>query len=608
MLKTPVLTIQPITSPVEVGQSVLVGYVTAGSYDPLTLLQTEGSGSVTLGLVVAGLQDIWYTAPADAGGAATDSFAFTVSDKSGLSATAPVETITLDPGLTYTPVTPAVVESGQSTVVATLTPGLPTDTLSLLDAPDGLSLGPVLANGTQQITYTAPLGITASSEQTLTYVVDDQNWVGNFYTNTVQLDAGPVITAVPTGDVENNQIVVIGTVAPGVPGDTFILTQTSGSIGTVSLGSVVNGQQQILYTAPAHIYASVVDDVAYSVTDQHDDTVATGSANVQLDRSVVVTPVGTVTLAKGQSAVVDYVSGGLPGDTVSLVQTAAGLGSFTLVETVDGGTTQPNQYVVVYTETGAFTTSQRDTAAFQVFDGSSGKPAGDTPYIRLDAGPALTAVAPAAVVKGQSTIIGSVTPGFSGDTDTVRQTGSAPGTVTLVGNKVVYTAAANVTATASETVSYTVTNQLGSSVSGTSTVKVLGATAIDSSAAISPKGGSNFIDLAGGAPTMTFINANNVAYLEGTASPTIVDNSVGLKIDVAAATVSAIVKNFAADSSGVVDLLNGVGGYTTAASAQAALVSDGHGGSMLSLGGGTGSIDFMGMAPSSIAATHFKIG
>ncbi len=608
MLKTPVLTIQPITAPVEVGQSVLIGYVTAGSYAPLTLLQTEGAGSVTLGLVVAGLQDIWYTAPADAAGAATDSFAFKVSDKSGLSATAPVETVTLDPGLTYTAVTPAVLESGQSTVVATLTPGLPTDTLSLIDAPDGLSLGPVLANGTQQITYTAPLGITTSSEQTLTYVVDDQNWVGNFYTNTVQLDAGPVITAVPSGDVENNQIVVIGTVAPGVPGDMLTLTQTPGSIGSVSLGSVVNGQQQILYTAPAHIYASAVDGVAYSITDQHDDTVATGSANVQLDRGVVVTPVGTVTLAKGQSAVVDYVSGGLPGDTVTLVQTAAGRGSFTLVETVDGGTTQPNQYVVLYTETGAFATSLRDTAAFQVFDGSSGKPAGDTPYIRLDAGPALTAVNPAAVVKGQSTIIGSVTPGFGNDVDTLQQTGSGSGTVTLVGNKVVYTAAANVTATAPDSVSYTVTNQLGSSVSGAATVKVLGAAAIDSSAAISPKGGSNFIDLAGGAPTMTFINANNVVYLEGSASPTIVDNSVGLKIDVAAPTVSAIVKNFAADSTGVVDLLNGVGGYTTAASAQAALVSDGHGGSMLSLGSGTGSIDFMGMAPSSIAATHFKIG
>jgi hypothetical protein len=71
--------------------------------------------------------------------------------------------------------------------------------------------------------------------------------------------------------------------------------------------------------------------------------------------------------------------------------------------------------------------------------------------------------------------------------------------------------------------------------------------------------------------------------------------------------VVAIVKTFAADAKGVVDLLYGVGGFATAAQAQASLVTDGHGGSLLSLGG-SGSIDFANVATNLIAASHFKIG
>ena len=71
----PVLTVEPIASPVEVGQSVLIGYVTATSYDPLTLTQTQGSGTISLGLVIAGVQGIWYTAPASAAGSPIDSIA-----------------------------------------------------------------------------------------------------------------------------------------------------------------------------------------------------------------------------------------------------------------------------------------------------------------------------------------------------------------------------------------------------------------------------------------------------------------------------------------------------------------------------------------------------
>ena len=56
------------------------------------------------------------------------------------------------------------------------------------------------------------------------------------------------------------------------------------------------------------------------------------------------------------------------------------------------------------------------------------------------------------------------------------------------------------------------------------------------------------------------------------------------------------ISGFGSDATGVVDLLNGVGGYTTAGAAYAALTSDGAGGSLLSLGT-NGSIHLLGVAP-----------
>ncbi|HEX2815321.1 MAG TPA: hypothetical protein VHN39_02935, partial [Phenylobacterium sp.] len=614
------------------------------------------------------------------------------------------------------------------------------------------------------------------------------------------VDSGPTVTQVaPANNVENSQSVVIGSVAPGLAGDTLRLTRGGGSLGTVSLGIAdLNGVRQVLYSAPAHILATAIDSVSYSITDQYNDAAATGSANVQLDRGAVVTPAAPVVLAAGQSAVVDTITAGLAGDVVTLTQTVAGLGAFSLVQTVDGGTAQPNQYNVVYTETGAFTSSRRDTATFQVADRIGGKGVGYTPGIRLDAGativssltgvkvapgktviigsvtpgfagdtltitggdgvqgtfslglptasglqkilytapgvvasngavslsytisdqtganpvsgtssailtnplltitkqpatvvekgqstfigkvnpgspgdtltltqtgtafgtlslvtinsvveiqytaassiassrtdsagyiisdghggsvsgavavtldggPKLSLATPGVVVQGQSTVIGTVSPGLSGDVETLTQTGSSQGTVTLSGGKIIYTAAANITATGTDAVSYIIADQhQDATVSGSASVKLLGAASISGSTAITSTAAGNFIDLIGGSPTMTFIGANAAVLLEGSVSPTIIDHSRGLTVIVGSSQVSATIQNFAADGQGVIDLLHGIGGYTTAAAAQGALTSDRHGGSQLSLG--SGFIDIAGVAPASVAASHFKIG
>jgi V8-like Glu-specific endopeptidase len=61
------------------------------------------------------------------------------------------------------------------------------------------------------------------------------------------------------------------------------------------------------------------------------------------------------------------------------------------------------------------------------------------------------------------------------------------------------------------------------------------------------------------------------------------------------------------DPTGIIDLLNGAGGYRSASQAFATLTNDGHSGSLLSLGS-KGSIDLVGEARSSLHASNFKIG
>jgi hypothetical protein len=67
------------------------------------------------------------------------------------------------------------------------------------------------------------------------------------------------------------------------------------------------------------------------------------------------------------------------------------------------------------------------------------------------------------------------------------------------------------------------------------------------------------------------------------------------------------ISGFGTDPTGVINLLNGVGGYATASRAFSALRSDHSGGCELSLGT-DGSIDLVHVARSSLHASNFKIG
>ncbi len=85
----------------------------------------------------------------------------------------------------------------------------------------------------------------------------------------------------------------------------------------------------------------------------------------------------------------------------------------------------------------------------------------------------------------------------------------------------------------------------------------------------------------------------------------ITDGGAGTSFDVVNFVGATTLDNFAADPLGIVDLMNGIGGFASAQDAFAALTSDGAGGLKLSLGG-YGSLDFAG--DTSLSAANFKIG
>jgi hypothetical protein len=85
----------------------------------------------------------------------------------------------------------------------------------------------------------------------------------------------------------------------------------------------------------------------------------------------------------------------------------------------------------------------------------------------------------------------------------------------------------------------------------------------------------------------------------------ITDGGSGTTFQASGNVGATTIKNFGADPGGVVELLNGVGGYATSQDAFDAVTSDGVGGSMLSLGA-NGAIDFAG--DTSLSAANFKIG
>lgn len=121
--------------------------------------------------------------------------------------------------------------------------------------------------------------------------------------------------------------------------------------------------------------------------------------------------------------------------------------------------------------------------------------------------------------------------------------------------------------------------------------------------------GNDVVTLGGGNATLVFHGNNDVAFLGGGSSAvnaTINDQSHGLTVYVLNGGVDRIT-GLATNSTAVIDLLGGLGGYTSVAQVLAELRPDNAGGTRLSLGS-QHSIDIVGVAPGSLHAANFRIG
>jgi hypothetical protein len=524
------------------------------------------------------------------------------------------------PPPTITPETPSVVEAFQTTDIATVAPAGAGDTLTLTQTggSGGLSLGPVQADGTQQVIYTAPGIIPASTTDAVSYqVTEQQDGATAFGSGSVQLDSGPNISAVTSPVLEQGQSTSIGTVKPGLPGDTLILTwQTSPTAnGTVSLTplSARTGDAEVIYTAPASITADTAVSVSYRISDQHADAT-----------EVVVTNV--------------YLHGAPP--------------------------RPPSHYgevQVIYTAPASITASTTVPVSYQISDQQDGTSASGLASVQLDAGPTIRALAASSVQNGQSTEIATVIPGRPGDTLILQQTTPPPGRIPSVFlqlssfgvYEVIYTAPGNLNSSPTQKVTYSVTDQhndvvafgtafvggnisqsvtangdttviLGGgndtvTLSGTSNAVFLG----NGNDKVTVSGGGNTISLGSGNDTvqggtgdtiqltgkgnLSVSGKSELVFLGG--SPDIVtDTGQGLRLNIGPTAGNDSLVNFASDlSSGIIDLLGGIGGYTAASQAYAPLQNDGHGGALLPFGHAS-SLDIVGVKTSQLSANNIHIG
>ncbi len=180
--------------------------------------------------------------------------------------------------------------------------------------------------------------------------------------------------------------------------------------------------------------------------------------------------------------------------------------------------------------------------------------------------------------------------GGSGNVANLSDTGGSPDAVTGANGAINLTSAS---------ISLSGSNDTIAAGSGDTITLKKGTGETISGSAFTVKGGSGTGFKIEGTGDVVYAGLNDAIADGGSSALFKINSNVG----------SLSISGFGADSAGVIDLLKGVGGYKTAGAASQALISDGHGGSLLSLAStGDGSIDFLSVKPSSLTSGNFKIG
>jgi hypothetical protein len=280
------------------GRLIILGTIAgAVAGDQLYLLSSNApDGIVQLDGFAGNVGDVVVY---DAGASGTNNVSYTVGDNFGNTVTSTAMLSVPQPAyqyynLTATPLSYGPVEPGQTVEVASFTPPHPDDEFEVLTE---TNLGEVTVvpgnNGSDKVQFL--LTVAAQQTATIDYQVFDVNNGAYVFAQeesfTVTVDPGPsLLTAAPqTGRLENGQTLVIGEVEPGIAGDTLsIAAFTSAQGGIVSLGPVLaDGVREVIYTAPAAVAINGDDAVSYTVEDQHQDVMVSGTASVALHDTTV---------------------------------------------------------------------------------------------------------------------------------------------------------------------------------------------------------------------------------------------------------------------------------------------------------------------------------
>jgi len=272
----------------------------------------------------------------------------------------------------------------------------------------------------------------------------------------VTVDAGPELAAGSVAKVAHGRAVQAGTVAAGVSGDVLTLATTSAGRGTLILAKGV-----LTYAAPT---TGGADSIGYTVT---------GTFSTAVDGGPMA-KTGTLLVGHGQAAdltslLTGLVAPGLPGDTETLTAVSAKAGAASLA----------NQ-VASYTAPASGTDTVSYTVTDQLREAATG-----TVRVTVDTGPVVKAAAVAKVGHGQTVQAGAVAPGGSGDVFGLATIDAGRGALSLVNGVLSYTAP---TAGGTDSIGYTVTDQLGDSVTGTCSTQVDGGPTAGSLASTSKLG------------------------------------------------------------------------------------------------------------------------
>jgi hypothetical protein len=505
----------------------------------------------------------------------------TTSSPNGAILTTSNGTVTLDD--------PPALEMLQTVTIATVAPGVAGDTLELvLEKP--VPLGSVVLSGTAVI-YTAPNAIAASMLDTIGFqIVDLTHTSTTSATATVQLDSGPTLIA-SSGAVTlaPGATAILGNAEPGLPGDVLTLVPIGTFVGSISLDAA----DHVIYTAPGTVAGPTTVSVRYQVVDQANDVGVTRTETVK------VVPRATLTL--------DAVAAPKPGvaETVATLKPSGTADAVTLstIAAPANGTLSFASNVLRYTNTLALAGAAVDTAVVQITDQSAGLSQRITAFFGGDGNLALNG--------GQA---GESTFDLGGGNDTITLHGTTNFVTAGNGNDIVTGG------------SGAATIRLGN---GSDTVEVGGGgnhitlgSGVD---LVSLSAASNVVVFGSGTDTLvgksgdqvSFTGTNGRLTVSGThetvsisakgADSAVVDHGTSLEIVVSAGCGTVTVDDAAADPHILIDLKGGVGGFTTAAGVLAALLSDGAGGSLLSLGSGA-EVHFVSAAPSLFSAANFKLG